>query len=232
MTGENMAHMALLGDSVFDNRGYVPPGAEVVHQLQARLGDAHRATLLAQDGSVLADMPGQLDELRLLREPATHLVVSCGGNDVLALVGAMQSPVRSVLDAADLLATWQTQFRQKYRSMLDHVLACDLPAAVSTIYDAVPGLTPGLRCALSLFNDVIVREAATRGVPVLDLRLVCADAEDYSPVSPIEPSDRGAGKIASALAHLLLHFDVDASRTTIHRGATSGHIPDLEASSA
>lgn len=227
-----MAHIALLGDSIFDNRGYVPAGTEVVHQLQARLGGAHRATLLAQDGSVLADMPRQLVAMRRLGDAPTHLVISCGGNDVLALVGAMQSPVRSVLEAADLLAVWQTQFRQNYRSMLRQVLACDFPAAVSTIYDGVPGLTPGLRCALSLFNDIIVREAAVEGVPVLDLRLVCPDPQDYSPVSPIEPSVRGATRIASALAHLVLHFDAGGQRTVIHRGETGDRCPHLEAGSA
>ena len=76
--------------------------------------------------------------------------------------------------------------------MLDAVLAPGLPAALCTVYDAVPGLAPLEVTLLSVFNDVIVREAARAGLPVLDLRLVCDEARDYSDVSSIEPSRRAA----------------------------------------
>lgn len=211
-----MAHILLLGDSIFDNRAYVPPGTEVVLQLQARLGSAHQASLLARDGSVLADIAGQLQDMRRLRAAPTHLMLSCGGNDALGLVGSLQAPVRTVLEATDLLAEWQAGFRRDYRKMLDLVQSHGISLAVATIYDAVPGLGAGLRGALSLFNDVIMLEAVTRGLPVLDLRLVCPDAADYSTVSPIEPSARGGGKIAVALAELLPGMDMRARRTVVY----------------
>ena len=64
---------------------------------------------------------------------------------------------------------------------------------------------PGLlsreaRSALSLFNDVICREAMAAGVPVVDLRALLQDEDDYSAISPIEPSAKGGAKIARALA--------------------------------
>lgn len=215
-----MAHVILLGDSIFDNRGYVPEGHEVAMQLRSHLGGAHEVTLGARDGSVLADMPAQFSEVASLRDsPAhqapTHLVISCGGNDVLGLVGAMQSPVASVLEAAEMLAAWQADFRRGYRAMLQQAQACGIPFAVCTIYDAVPGLSAGLRGALALFNDVIVREAVMRAIPLLDLRLVCADAGDYSAVSPIEPSSEGGRKIAAAIAELLLADEADVVRTVV-----------------
>ncbi|WP_311964599.1 hypothetical protein, partial [Acinetobacter baumannii] len=86
--------------------------------------------------------------------------------------------VKSVIEAAELLASGQAECRFEYRRMLDGVLARGLPVAVSTIYDSVPGLSPGLRAALAIFNDVILREAAARQLPVLDPRLVCDHPDD------------------------------------------------------
>ncbi|QGZ38187.1 GDSL-like lipase/acylhydrolase family protein [Pseudoduganella flava] len=211
-----MAHVVLLGDSVFDNARYVPQNSEVQAHLRERLGAVHRVTLLAQDGAVLANVPGQLKAIKGLAQPPSHLVISAGGNNVLGLVPAMQSTVRTVQQAADLLAAWQTEFRREYLAMLDAVRALGTPYAVSTVYDSVPGLAPGSRGALALFNDVILREAARRRVPVLDLRLVCDQAADYSDMSPIEPSAQGGRKIAAAIAELVLGHDPCSLRTVIH----------------
>jgi lysophospholipase L1-like esterase len=202
-----MEHIVLLGDSVFDNASYVPMGADVLSQLRSRLGPRHQASLLARDGEVLADVPAQLKRLHYLDTPVSWLMVSCGGNDVLGLVSAMQSPVNSVLEAAELLATWQAAFQR------------DRPTAVATIYDGVPGLAPGLRTALAPFNDVIMREAAARRLPVLDLRLVCADPADYASASPIEPSAQGAGKIAAAIAGLVSTHYPAAPNTVLYGAA-------------
>jgi hypothetical protein len=210
-----MQHVFLLGDSIFDNAPYVSKGDEVQAQLQAMLGERHRVILLARDGDVLADVQAQASRLRDMPAPSAHVLVSCGGNDVLGLVGHMQSGVRSVLEAAALLAAWQAEFRAAYRGMLDALLALGLPVAISTIYDGVPGLSPGLRTALAVFNDVILREGIARRLPVLDLRLVCDHPGDYSPASPIEPSKQGGRKIAAAIAELLRSQDPAAQRTVV-----------------
>lgn len=216
-----MEHIVLLGDSIFDNAAYVPAGTQVSVQLQARL-PAHQVSLLARDGAVLADMVGQVDHLAGLPQPATRLVVSCGGNDVLELVGAMRSSVHSVLEAAELLALWQAEFRHAYQRMLNAVLSRRMPVAVATIYDGVPGLAMGLRTALAPFNDVILREAAQRGLPVLDLRLACNDPEDYASSSPIEPSAQGGAKIAATIASWI------ENRTAVPRTVVYGVQPHGE----
>ena len=61
-------------------------------------------------------------------------------------------------------------------------------------------VSPQVRAALALFNDHITRAAFARGVALVDLRLVCTDA-DYA--NPIEPSVVGGAKIARAIAALL-----------------------------
>ncbi|MVW64203.1 SGNH/GDSL hydrolase family protein [Massilia sp. NEAU-DD11] len=215
-----MAHIVLLGDSIFDNAPYVPAGRHVQAQLQSLVTPSDRVSLLARDGSVLEDMVAQVARLQELPEEADWIVVSCGGNDVLGLVGAMQSKVGSVIEAAALLADWQSEFRRDYRRMLNIVLSRRRPVALATIYDGVPRLDPGLRTALAPFNDVILREAIAHRLPVLDLRLICDHPDDYALVSPIEPSAQGGGKIAAAIAQLVREQDPGARRTVVYGYAT------------
>jgi hypothetical protein len=56
---------------------------------------------------------------------------------------------------------------------------------------------------LTVFDDCIVRAAFARGLPLLDLRLTCAEEGDYA--NSIEPSAQGGEKIARAIAELVEH---------------------------
>lgn len=108
-------------------------------------------------------------------------------------------PADSVYSALVSLAEMQELFHRAYRKMLRAVLARQKPTVVCTIYDAVPGLSREARTALSLFNDVICREAMAAEVSVVDLRVLLCEKEDFSVISPIEPSAKGGEKIARAL---------------------------------
>lgn len=194
-----MGHLVLLGDSVFDNAAYVGGGPDVVAQLRDRLPAGWRATLRAVDGSLIGGVERQLDRLPA---DATHLVVSTGGNDALGYASVLEAGARSVAEAVDRLATIRERFGRDYEAMLDRVLERGLPTSVCTIYDTrIP--EPRRRlvvAALCLLNDRITRAAFARGLPLVDLRLVCDRDEDYA--NPIEPSVRGGEKIAAAIAGL------------------------------
>jgi hypothetical protein len=69
--------------------------------------------------------------------------------------------------------------------------------------------------ALNIFNDCILREAITHGLPVLDLRLICSEAGDYA--NEIEPGLPGGRKIAAGIQNLFQSHDVSSSRTVIYR---------------
>ncbi len=193
-------HVVLLGDSIFDNAVYVPDGPAVIDHLRKLLPADWKSTLLACDGDVIADVAEQLPQIP---EDATHLCISVGGNDAIMAQNSFAFPAGTVYGALGILADVQRDFRLAYRAMLWQVLSHELPVAVCTIYDAVPGLPQEARTGLSLFNDVITREAAAAGVPVIDLRHVCKDEADYSPLSPIEPSEHGGRKIACAIVDWL-----------------------------
>lgn len=115
---------------------------------------------------------------------------------------ALRSRLETIAADPDVLgrvAALQAEFRALYRGLLDAAAKTGLPTCVCTIYDKVPGLPPRHRAALAVFNDVILSEAAARGLQVIDLRNVCTEPGDYAESSPIEPSLAGSRKIVERI---------------------------------
>jgi lysophospholipase L1-like esterase len=198
-----MAHVALLGDSILDNGAYTGGGPDVATQLRGLMPRGWNATLLAVDGDRIDDVPRRLDRLP---PDATHLVLSVGGNDVLAHGDLLQRPARSVAEVLGLLANAASDFERRYRRLITRLLNYRLPLVVCTIYN---GNFPDPRfqqiacAALCIFNDAIVRVAFEHHLDIVDLRLVCADPADYA--NPIEPSSAGGAKIAKAVLEACGH---------------------------
>ena len=197
-----MPHLILLGDSIFDNAAYVAGGPDVVVQVRRHLPANWRATLLAVDGAVTTGVRSQLARLP---SDATHLVLSVGGNDALGHTDLLDRRVHSSGEVLDALAEAAGAFEQRYRAAIADVLARDLPLTVCTIYNgAFPDRVLQRRAttALTVFNDAILRVAFERGLPVIDLRLVCNEPADYA--NPIEPSVRGGEKIARMIVQTII----------------------------
>lgn len=210
-----MSHVVLLGDSIFDNARYVPDRPPVIEQLRRALPQGWRATLLAVDGHQTADVDEQVFGMSA---DATHLFVSVGGNDALAASGVLREAAATVGDALALLAEVAAGFRDEYQVMLKAVLRAGKPTAVCTVYDSIPDLPQPEVTALALFNDVILRSAFLAGIPVIDLRLVCTSRDDYSPLSPIEPSFLGGAKIARTLAEVATTHPFSRRESTVYPG--------------
>jgi hypothetical protein len=159
-----------------------------------------KATLCAVDGSTTAGLPAQLPRVP---EDASHLVVSIGGNDTLHHTDLLDTPVSSTAEALELFGDRVDDFEESYRRALGEVLRLERPTVACTIYNGnLPDSQARLaRVALMMFNDAIQRTAHEHGLPVIDLRLVCTEPEDYA--NPIEPSGQGGAKIARAIVDLL-----------------------------
>lgn len=196
-----MSHVVLLGDSVFDNGAYVRKGEpDVASQVQAKLPKGWRASLSAVDGAVISSIERQL--VRLPKD-ATQLILSVGGNDALGSSGILRESARSVAEVMTRIADVRDAFCRSYRKMLDLLAEYRLPTAVCTIYDARfpdPQEQRRVVTALSIFNDVITREAFSRKLNLIDLRLICSEHDDYA--NPIEPSAKGGDKIAAAIVQV------------------------------
>ncbi len=205
-----MKHAVLLGDSIFDNAPYVGAGESVIEILSSKLATPDKASLLAVDGDVTTDVLSQLS-----RFPAdgTDVFLSCGGNDALRNAPVLWQSVTTVSEALTVLNQLVTHFRADYIRTLNKILDLTDRLTVCTIYNRIPELSPDSLTALALFNEVILEEAVRLKVNVMDLRITCSDKQDYSPMSPIEPSGIGAEKIAEVIRRVV-YGDSQSSLST------------------
>ena len=209
-----MPHVVLLGDSIFDNERYVPDRPPVIKQLKQSLPAGWSASLLAVDGHTTA---GVVDQLKRVPLEASHLVVSAGGNDALGESIVLNEVAATVAEALEFMHAVRERFQHSYRTMLQVLSDIGKATVICTVYDAIPGLGRSEEVALAGFNEVILREAFRFGLPVIDLRLVCDQASDYSHVSPIEPSMSGGAKIARVVAEVVTTHDFSRRRSVVYQ---------------
>ncbi len=192
-----MAHIVLLGDSIFDNAAYTAGGPDVISEVRQILPAGWNASLLAVDGSTTEGIASQLSRVP---PDASHLVLSVGGNDALKNADIFLKPADSMAHAIATLAGISGDFEEKYRRAVAACRQTRLPLCICTIYNGCfpsEDLQRLVSTALMVFNDVILRVGIELGLTVIDLRFVCCSAADYA--NPIEPSSAGSAKIARAI---------------------------------
>lgn len=208
-----MPHIVLLGDSIFDNAGYLASGPDVATQLRGLMPDGWRVTLAAVDGGVANDVRRQAG---WLGSDVSHLVVSVGGNDALGYSNIVDARSSSIGEGLSRLSDIRASFQADYEAMLDTLGSRRLPTAVCTIYDVRYAEPRGsiANMALNHFNDVITRGAFRRDLTLIDLRLICDEEDDFA--NPIEPSVQGGAKIAPAIRRFALGDHAgDAGRSSV-----------------
>jgi hypothetical protein len=196
-----MAHLVLLGDSIFDNAAYTRGGPDVISQVRKALPPGWTGSLLAVDGATTVDV---LDQVQRLPIGATHLVLSVGGNDALMQESVLDVSASSIAEALGYFAEVVSGFEKNFRSAVEACLRPGLPLTVCTIYNGCmpdPQYQRVVTTALAVFNDAILRVAMEHALPVIDLRAICINPADYA--NPIEPSSVGGDKIARAIAGLV-----------------------------
>ena len=204
--------VVLLGDSVFDNGGYVAGGKSTGDHLEdvlAEAGGGWSAVLAARDGAVSADVPGQVDAGLLA---TGYAVLSAGGNDALRSAAILTRPVSNAVEVFEELADLREDFERRYDAAVAAVAgAAGGRVAVCTIYDPnyeEPRRQRPATAALPAFNDVVTRVAVRRGLPVVDLRTAFVAPDDYA--NPIEPSVAGGRKLAGLIRRVVTAHDFAA----------------------
>ena len=204
--------VVLLGDSVFDNAGYVAGGKSTgdhLGEVMAEAGDGWSAVLKARDGAVVADVPGQIKAGELT---GAYAVLSAGGNDALRSAAILTKPVSIATEVFNELADLRESFEQRYDAAVAALAeAAEGRLTVCTIYDPnydEPRRQRPATAALPAFNDLITRVAVRRGLPVIDLRTAFVAPADYA--NPIEPSVAGGLKLAELIRRVVTTHDFAA----------------------
>ncbi len=207
-------HVALLGDSVFDNKAYAKGKPEVAAHLRALL-PTWKVTLLGTDGSTTESFGKQLDRVA---DSVTHIVLSLGGNDALHQADLLDLPIRTTGEALDVFEERVGLFEVSYGYAVEAVLALGKATTVCTIYNGQfdEPTARRARMGVAMFDDAILRTALRFGLDAIELRLVCTEATDFA--NPIEPSGTGGRKIAQAIAGILGAPEPLRQRSTISAG--------------
>jgi hypothetical protein len=66
-----------------------------------------------------------------------------------------------------------------------------------------------------MFNDIITRTAISRGLPIIDLRLVFNNPADYA--NPIEPSHIGGAKMVALMIKIVKTHPWAMKQTMIYK---------------
>jgi len=196
-----MAHIVLIGDSIFDNARYTEGRPDVIAQVRQLLPAGWQASLLAVDGSMTDDVPAQVQRVP---SDASHLVLSVGGNDAIMNSDILRTPAESTAHALAAFHDVSQKFEKNYRRAVNACSQLRLPLTICTIYNGCfpdPEYQRLISTALMVFNDVILRVGIEFGLTIIDLRLVCSSAQDYA--NPIEPSSIGGAKIAKCILSLV-----------------------------
>ena len=203
-----MKTFVLVGDSVFDNIAYVERNATVVDHLRHLLPKPWNPIMAACDGARIAEA---LQQVAALHVRPDHVAVSAGGNDALQSVDLLFEEVGNVAAALHLMRGLQHSLSEHYTALCHRLADLRCPVSLCTIYNApVLADTPydtdranaAVCAAVSMFNDVIQRMAARFGFRVVELRDLLTEREDFSAVSPIEPSGKGGRKLAQHFSTL------------------------------
>src|SRR5262245_20829314 len=113
-------HLALLGDSIFDNAGYTNGAPDVISHVRAALPPGWNASLHAVDGSTTRDLGSQVAQVEA---DVTHVALSIGGNDALLNSDLLNVPVGSTAEALTLFGGRVDAFKASYGAALESVRA-------------------------------------------------------------------------------------------------------------
>eukprot|EP01006_Ploeotia_vitrea_P022398 TRINITY_DN54808_c0_g1_i1.p1 TRINITY_DN54808_c0_g1~~TRINITY_DN54808_c0_g1_i1.p1 ORF type:complete len:235 (+),score=20.54 TRINITY_DN54808_c0_g1_i1:86-790(+) len=230
-----MRKIVLVGDSVFDNKTYVKKGAVTDNYTHPELGSSviehlqereENSVLCAEDGAIISQVREQLPHIPT---DATHVFVSCGGNDLLIQQGTVMSQILQGTDKDIAVANLGAELSNKYLQLFEELKLLNRPTAVCFIYNpcytkSQANPNPRVVTEQTLLQQwapevikqvnqsVILPLAQQFKFAVLDLQTLFNDASCYA--NPIEPSVEGGRRIAELVHKVVQVHDFGGETVT------------------
>ena len=215
-----MSKVALLGDSIIDNKVYVGPGEFSVLEHLDSLSDLEFSQIALDGDTTVEVLDNQLEKLD---KTSDFIVLSIGGNDLLEHLHLLIDPVNKHTFSRNLeiMNEFIEPIRDRYEKIVEHLskeegklLLCNLyngdfdrddgyetfegdEEFIFGIGDLLREKQEAATVIGMVFNDVVYSTGSKFGVDVLELREIFTESIDYA--NPIEPSHAGGGKLAERI---------------------------------
>ena len=177
----------LIGDSMLKNDIYVNKGESVSDQLRKYT----KVDIIAEDNAKIQDIAHQLQSYTPT-SPASDLVISIGGNNILEEIPFYNGP--DVDNLFDEYKNTIIHIKKTLKIPPNHIILCNIyypPSYIFRKYDKT----------ISKWNKLLNRFASTNGFKILNVATTMNAEEDFT--HEIEPSHIGGGKMVAALNGLV-----------------------------
>ena len=122
-------YVSLLGDSIIDNKIYVEEGELSVNE-HLQNNSSSNFTMIAVDGDTTEEvLDNQLD---ILKEPVSHIVLSIGGNDLLQNLHLLQDETSGMKFALEKSSELIGEIQENYTKILEHLSQYDAKVLLCT----------------------------------------------------------------------------------------------------
>ena len=217
----------LLGDSIFDNERYLDNGqlsvAAQIHKKYRYIWQyngnnsrnwRNQPSVIdhgSEDGTTAETFANKEPEIKIkktnyyfsLSEPQPRMrmfFLSLGMNDILHFMREIKTlDLFQKYNPGEILFERKMDFEKAYEKIMQTIIHYSywIPS-ICTIYDGVVEDRSLFSIIQSMFNDVIYKIGYRHSVPVIELRQIFTDQDDYT--NFVEPSEKGGEKLAGKIS--------------------------------
>eukprot|EP00929_Paragymnodinium_shiwhaense_P008736 TRINITY_DN112700_c0_g1_i1.p1 TRINITY_DN112700_c0_g1~~TRINITY_DN112700_c0_g1_i1.p1 ORF type:complete len:320 (+),score=73.76 TRINITY_DN112700_c0_g1_i1:187-1146(+) len=215
-------HIVLVGDSTLDNGRYLDVQCgelSVDRQLAKRCRErGWEMTCLAQDGSMIEDV--FLQQVPLIPDRATHIVLSASGNDLLSLLNSMVVANFTPSAMYKAIVDGLLEVSEKYRELMSALKSVGCHLACCTVYQ--PNFNHFLfrgvaAFGLSLHNNRLKQIAVDLDACVVDLANMFETPDDFA--NALELSTRGGSKLVENITAFITEHPPASMLRSRHRSS-------------
>ncbi len=172
--------VALLGDSIIDNKVYVGENElSVTEHLESN--SDFNFEMIAVDGDTTKEVID--NQLEKIRANTSHIVLSIGGNDLLQKLYIMTNQTSGMVQALEIASKTVEEIKVRYEEILVHLKTLNRPVILCTIYEGDLQSDPDLavieeaaKVLLGMMNDSIYFLGKKHDIEVLELRNIFTEA--------------------------------------------------------